>query len=99
MRGKSITAFYRCSNKYTTSVNFFQALKRGYLYPHYGWILYGWYPERWWTEEVAGEHIDECTDRELEVFLRNSRSLIIHLQPEPDDFHQITDAGIVSFFL
>ena len=56
----------------------------------------GSYPERWWTEEVAGEHIDECTDKELEVFLRNSRSLIIYLQPEPDDFHQTTDAGIVS---
>ena len=67
------------------------------MYPHYGWITFGWYPDRWWTEEVAGEHIDECTDEELEEFLRRSRPLVIHLIPEPDDYDLETDAGIVSW--
>ena len=73
-----------------------QALNRGFVYPHYGWIMFGWYPDRWWTEEVASEHIDHCTDEELEAFLRNSRSLVIHLFPEPDNYDLKTDAGIVS---
>ena len=73
-----------------------QALREGFVYPHYGWITFGWYPDRWWTEEVVGEHIDECTDEELEDFLRRSRPLVIHLIPEPDDYNFKTDAGIVS---
>ena len=58
--------------------------------------MFGWYPDKWWTEEVAGEHIDECSDEELETFLKKSQSLIIDILPEPDDYHQTTDAGIVS---
>ena len=66
------------------------------MHPHYSWIVFGWYPHRWWTEEVAGEHIDECTDEELEDFLRRSRSLVIHLIPEPDDYNLKRGAWIVS---
>ena len=58
--------------------------------------MFGWYPDKWWTEEVAAEHIDECSDEELETFMKKSRSLIIDNLPEPDDYHQTTDAGIVS---
>ena len=58
--------------------------------------MFGWYPDKWWTEEVAGEHIDECSDEELETFMKRSRSLIIDFLPEPDDYHQTADAGIVS---
>ena len=58
--------------------------------------MFGWYPDRWWTEKVAGEKIEECTDDELEVFLQKARPLIIQLVPEPDDHDMITDANIVS---
>ena len=66
------------------------------VYPHYGWILYSWYPDNWWTEEIAGEHIDECTDEELADFLERARPLIINLVPEPDGLDIETAAGIVS---
>jgi hypothetical protein len=70
-----------------------EALRRNFNYPDYGWILYGWYPDRWWTEEVA-QSPSECTDQELENFLRKSRALVIQLLPEPDDYNQATDADI-----
>ena len=66
------------------------------MYPHYGWIMYTWYPERWWTEEVAGEHIDECSDEEMEEFLVRAQPLLINLVPEPDDYNLQTVAGFVS---
>ena len=66
------------------------------VYPHYGWIIFGWYPDNWWTEEIAGEHIDECTDDEVEEFLRKARPLIVQLIPEPDGNDIETAAGIVS---
>ena len=66
------------------------------VYPHYGWIIYSFYPERWWREEVAKEHLDECTDEELEDFLHDSRALIIHVLPEPDKTDIDTAAGLVS---
>ena len=73
-----------------------KASKRGFIYPHYGWIVFGWYPDRWWTEEVAGEHIDDCTDEELETFMGKSRMLMILMTLNNDNVHQITDAGIVG---
>ena len=48
---------------------------------------------------MAGEQpIDGCTDQELELFLKKSRSLIVHLLPEPDDYNQTTNAGIVGSY-
>ena len=72
-----------------------QMYKRGLVYPHYGWIIYGWYPDKWWTEEVAGEHLDECTDQQLEEFLRMSQALFIDNIPEPDNYDLPTVAGYV----
>lgn len=80
----------------TNEVPLFQASKRNLVYPHYGWIMYGWYPERWWTEEVAQEHIDECTDKELEEFLKKALPLLINVLPQPDDYDIKTSAEIVS---
>ncbi|CAI8046144.1 Gamma-aminobutyric acid type B receptor subunit 2 [Geodia barretti] len=73
-----------------------EAAKRNLVYPHYGWIMYTWYPERWWTEEVAGEHIDECSDEEMEEFLVRAQPLLINLVPEPDDYNLQTVAGFSS---
>ena len=78
---------------------FVQAAKRKLEYPHYAWIIYAWYPERWWLEEIAGEHITECSDKELEDFLLKSRALEIHLFPEADDFDKPTVTGFVSIFV
>ena len=66
------------------------------IYPHYAWIIYDWYPEKWWTEEVDKHHLKECTDEELEEFLQQSRALSINLFPEPDDLDSPTVAGFVS---
>ena len=88
--------FRHCHNKGLHFIKIVQAYKRDLVYPHYGWIMFGWYPENWWKEEVAGEHIDECTDDQLEEFLRKARPLIIHFIPEPDDHDLTTDANIVS---
>ena len=65
------------------------------MHPHYGWIMFGWYRERWWTEEVAQEQID-CSDEEMESFLERARPLLIQLLPEPGDYDAATDAGFVS---
>ena len=73
-----------------------QAYKHNYLYPHYAWIIFGWYPDKWWTEEVAGEPLEGCTDEDIEDFLQKSRVLLIHLLPEPDNFDLPTVAGFVS---
>ena len=72
-----------------------QAAHRKLLYPHYAWLIYDWYPDRWWTEEVANETIDGCSDEVLEAFLIQSRALLIHIVPEPDDNDKETVAGIV----
>ena len=66
------------------------------MYPHYGWIMFPWYPKKWWTEEVAGEHIDGCTDEEMEQFLIRAQPLLISLVSEPDDSDLQTVAGFVS---
>ena len=72
-----------------------QAAHRKLHYPHYAWLIYDWYPDRWWTEEVANETIDGCPDEVLEAFLIQSRALLIHILPEPDDSDKETAAGIV----
>ena len=77
-------------------IDCFQAAKRNLVYPHYAWIVYSFYPDKWWTEEVAKEHLEECSDQELEEFLLlKSHALIIHLVPEPDDWNHPTVAGLV----
>ena len=73
-----------------------QASKRNLVYPHYAWIIYSFYPDKWWTEEVAKEHLEECSDLELEEFLLKSHALLIHLVPEPDDWDNLTAAGLVT---
>ena len=45
---------------------------------------------------MANETIDGCSDEDLEAFLIQSRALLIHIVPEPDDIDEVTAAGIVS---
>ena len=74
-----------------------QALKRNMVYPHFAYITYGGYPEKWWTDEVAGAPMDdpECTNDALNTFIQNARPLQLHFFPEPDDYDLQTDAGFV----
>lgn len=72
-----------------------QAAQRNLVYPHYAWIIYAWYPEGWWREDMANETLEGCPDEVLEDFLIQSRAQMIHILPEPDDIDSITDAGIV----
>ena len=67
------------------------------VYPHFAYITYGGYNEKWWTDEVAGESLndEECTTDALNAFVRNSRPLQLHFFPEPDDHNVPTDAGFV----
>lgn len=75
-------------------INILQALKRDLKYPRYVWIAFDWYPQRWWTLEVAKNHVD-CMESQLADFIENMISL--RRYPEPDNFDNITDAGIVSY--
>ena len=63
--------------------------------------MYGLYPEKWWTNDTAGDNLDECTDEDLENFLIMARPLIMDMIPEPDNEDAPTDTGFVrqSFFL
>ena len=45
---------------------------------------------------MANETIDGCSDEVVEAFLIQSRALLIHIVPEPDDIDKVTAAGIVS---
>ena len=74
-----------------------QALKRNMVYPHFAYITYGGYPEKWWTDEVAGGPLDdvECTNDDLNAFIQNARPLQLRFFPEPDHHNLETDAGFV----
>ncbi len=48
-----------------------QAYLKGLTYPKYVWLTYGWYQDRWWTEEVNPEPIN-CTDHQLAEVLHRS---------------------------
>ena len=72
-----------------------QALKHNLVYPHYAWIMYNFYPHKWWTEEVAEEHLEECPDQKLENFLLQSHALLVQLTTVPYDRDATTIAGLV----
>ncbi len=70
-----------------------QAYLRGYTHPKYVWVTYGWYQDRWWTEEVNPEPTN-CTDHQLAEVLH--RSLALQLIPDLNELNATTDTGLVS---
>ncbi len=60
-----------------------QAYLRGYTHPKYVWLTYGWYQDRWWTEEVNPEPTN-CTDYQLAEVLHRSLTLEQILQQKHD---------------
>ena len=70
-----------------------QAAKLGLTYPRYAWLTYGWYQDRWWTEEVNPNNMVDCTDQQLATFLE--RALVLQISPRPDNSSAPTDTGLV----
>ncbi len=70
-----------------------QAYLKGLTYPKYVWLTYGWYQDRWWTEEMNPEQTN-CTDHQLAEVLH--RSLVLQLIPNLNDLNTTTDTGLVS---
>ena len=69
-----------------------QAYKRGYWYPRYHFILFGWYSQEWWKATAS-----ECTAAHLELTLQHS--LTVDALPDAQllgDEWKATDLGIVS---
>ena len=68
-----------------------QAMKQGYVYPQYAWLVYGWYAEEWW--KLGQENITQrdCTDDDLKEFL--DRAIVVGL---PEFSNDTNDVGIVS---
>ena len=73
-------------------IHFIQSQKQNFTYPKYAWIVYDWYPNRWWTFEESNLEVN-CSDIELAEFLDKVISFHWHLTPA--DNHTTTDAGIV----
>ena len=61
-------------------------------YPRYTWILYDWYPQRWW--EVQDSDTLTCTNEEMKRFLERAISFRRH--PFPEQGNITVDTGIVS---
>ena len=71
-----------------------QAYLRGYKHPKYVWLTYGWYQDRWWTEEVNPEPTN-CTDHQLAEVLH--RSLVLGYLSMPLSMEDtIESSGTVS---
>lgn len=70
-----------------------QAYRRGYTYPRYVWLLYAWYAERWWTEEINPQTAN-CTDNQLAGFLE--RGIAMQIYPIAFDGNATTDTGLVG---
>ena len=46
-------------------------------YPGYVWITLGWYQDDWWREGVASNDTIQCSDADLEPFIRRTFSIQI----------------------
>ncbi|XP_064391124.1 gamma-aminobutyric acid type B receptor subunit 2-like [Halichondria panicea] len=68
-----------------------EAYLKGYTYPKYAWLTYGWYQNRWWTEEVNPEPTN-CTDNQLAEALHRSSAL--QLLPNLNKLNSTTDTRL-----
>ena len=69
-----------------------QAAKRGWRYPQYVFMVYGWYREQWWYPEKE----DNITCNIFQMEQAIERSLAINQCPEILDQSEITDIGMVN---
>ena len=68
-----------------------QAYKRGFRYPQYVYIMYGWYRNQWWYP-VSGENVT-CNNSQMEQVLE--RSLTVTQYPQIMNRSEVTDTGEV----
>lgn len=66
---------------------------RGFTYPRYVWLSYGWYQDKWWTSEI-NPRMANCTDSQLAGFLE--RGLALQILPMAQDLDAMTDTGLVG---
>lgn len=71
-----------------------QAQQQNYTYPRYVWMIYDWYPPRWWT---YGSPLPNCTDDDLANFVENSLSF--QWRPVAEYPNVTTETGKVIFLL
>ena len=69
-----------------------QAAKRGWQYPQYVYLLYGWYIDQWWYP-MKEDNIT-CNRSQMEQAIE--RSLTITQYPEILNRSEITDIGMVN---
>jgi gamma-aminobutyric acid type B receptor len=67
------------------------AHKKGYVYPFYTWILYGWYGSDWWRK-ASDNDTDMCSDSAVMSVLE--RAISIRLYPALFDEDAVSDTGI-----
>ena len=68
-----------------------QAMKQGYVYPQYAWLVYGWYAEEWWKLVQGNITQIGCIDDDLKEFL--DRAIVVGL---PEFNNDTNDIGTVS---
>ena len=78
-----------CNNIRTLYV--IQAVQRGWQYPQYVFLLYGWYQDQWWYP-LNGDIL--CNSSQMEQVIE--RSLTITQFPEILNQSKTTDTGTVN---
>ena len=70
-----------------------QLYKRDMTRSGYVWIIYGWYPDLWWTEE---DETLECTVEEMNKAVFSSNILTVR-RVQLSTKEDVTIAGLVSW--
>ena len=60
----------------------------------YVWIIPGWYPDQWWTDEKATFTVN-CTDEKLAGFLHQQRVLAVRVVTSDLSGNEVAIGGIV----
>ena len=64
-------------------------------YPHYVWLLPGWFEENWWKDEDTTDEI-VCTQEEMKTMLKNA----LGITEAPSDYlRQNNSALLVGLFV
>ena len=61
----------------------------------YVWIIPGWYPDQWWTDEKATFTVN-CTDEKLAGFLHQQRVLTVRVVTSDLSGNEDAIGGLVS---
>ena len=87
-------AIHMSQSQTDSQLVYFQAIHRKLTYPKYAWIMYDWYPKRWWTK--LDPSVVKCKAEDIARFL--DKVLTLRRYPETDDISATTEAGIVRIY-